>query len=172
MWCSSPHLCLLSIPSLHHLAIHNTFLRNSLFASPDLPVWCQLESLICTHCPLTSKLSISQPHSPLCLFPMPGLNGKHSLHAYPFATSWYSPFSPLCLPLYSLFLMLLYSSPIHLMKYATAWSRSHPWGGCVVSHYSHVSPCDDLIEALANRSLYNSNASDTVILAQELGQTF
>ena len=36
---------LLSIPSLRHLAIHNTFLGNPLFASPDLPVRCQLESL-------------------------------------------------------------------------------------------------------------------------------
>jgi hypothetical protein len=36
---------LLSIPSLRHLAIHNTFLGNPLFASPDLPVQCQLESL-------------------------------------------------------------------------------------------------------------------------------
>jgi hypothetical protein len=36
---------LLSIPSLRHLAIHNTFLGNPLFASADLPVRCQLESL-------------------------------------------------------------------------------------------------------------------------------
>ena len=36
---------LLSIPSLRHLAIHNTFLGNPLFASPDLAVRCQLESL-------------------------------------------------------------------------------------------------------------------------------
>ena len=36
---------LLSIPSLRHLAIHNTFLGNPLFASPDLAVRCQLDSL-------------------------------------------------------------------------------------------------------------------------------
>ena len=36
---------LLSIPSLRHLAIHNTFLGNPLFASPDLAVRCRLESL-------------------------------------------------------------------------------------------------------------------------------
>lgn len=36
---------LLSIPSLRHLAIHNTFLGNPLFASADLAVRCQLESL-------------------------------------------------------------------------------------------------------------------------------
>ena len=36
---------LLSIPSLRHLAIHNTFLGNPLFASADLPVRCQLDSL-------------------------------------------------------------------------------------------------------------------------------
>ena len=36
---------LFSIPSLRHLAIHNTFLGNPLFASPDLSVRCQLESL-------------------------------------------------------------------------------------------------------------------------------
>ncbi|KAF8491857.1 hypothetical protein F5888DRAFT_1892011 [Russula emetica] len=36
---------LLSIPSLRHLAIHNTFLGNPLFASADLAVQCQLESL-------------------------------------------------------------------------------------------------------------------------------
>ncbi len=36
---------LLSIPSLRHLAIHNTFLGNPLFASTDLPVRCQLDSL-------------------------------------------------------------------------------------------------------------------------------
>jgi hypothetical protein len=36
---------LLSIPSLRHLAIHNTFLGNPLFASADLAVRCQLDSL-------------------------------------------------------------------------------------------------------------------------------
>ncbi len=36
---------LFSIPSLRHLAIHNTFLGNPLFASADLPVRCQLESI-------------------------------------------------------------------------------------------------------------------------------
>jgi hypothetical protein len=36
---------LLSIPSLRHLAIHNTFLGNPLFGSADLAVRCQLESL-------------------------------------------------------------------------------------------------------------------------------
>ena len=36
---------LLSIPSLRHLAIHNTFLGNPLFASADLAVRCQLESI-------------------------------------------------------------------------------------------------------------------------------
>jgi hypothetical protein len=36
---------LLSIPSLRHLAIHNTFLGNPLFASTDLAVRCQLDSL-------------------------------------------------------------------------------------------------------------------------------
>jgi hypothetical protein len=38
-----PHL--FSIPSLRHLAIHNTFLGNPLFASADLVVRCQLESI-------------------------------------------------------------------------------------------------------------------------------
>jgi hypothetical protein len=36
---------LFSIPSLRHLAIHNTFLGNPLFASADLAVRCQLDSL-------------------------------------------------------------------------------------------------------------------------------
>ena len=36
---------LFSIPSLRHLAIHNTFLGNPLFASADLAVRCQLESI-------------------------------------------------------------------------------------------------------------------------------
>ncbi|KAI9511681.1 hypothetical protein F5148DRAFT_1146700 [Russula earlei] len=36
---------LFSIPTLRHLAIHNTSLGDPLFASPDLPVSCQLESI-------------------------------------------------------------------------------------------------------------------------------
>jgi hypothetical protein len=36
---------LLSIPTLRHLAIHNTFLGNPLFASADLAVRCQLDSI-------------------------------------------------------------------------------------------------------------------------------
>ncbi|KAI0292878.1 hypothetical protein BC826DRAFT_1017319 [Russula brevipes] len=36
---------LLSIPTLRHLAIHNTFLGDPLFASADLAVRCQLESI-------------------------------------------------------------------------------------------------------------------------------
>jgi hypothetical protein len=36
---------LFSIPSLRHLAIHNTFLGNPLFASTDLAVRCQLDSI-------------------------------------------------------------------------------------------------------------------------------
>ena len=36
---------LFAIPSLRHLAIHNTFLGNPLFASADLAVRCQLDSI-------------------------------------------------------------------------------------------------------------------------------
>lgn len=36
---------LFSIPTLRHLAIHNTYLGDPLFASADLPVRCQLETI-------------------------------------------------------------------------------------------------------------------------------